>query len=373
MSQADADSDPPPAGNGLAPATRVLLTLGGAVLLIAGLSLGREVVGPFVLAAVLVIIVHPLRKPLERRGAPSWLATTVVIAAAFLILAVMIALLLLAAAQFVSLLRSSTGQLSTLLSTVSTSLQGLGIDSSDLTAAGGSLNPDTILGFAKSIGGAVLGVATAFFFILVYVIFMAADAAQYSRIPDTFARRKSAVIASMTGYTSNVRRYFVVNAIFGLVVAVLDGILLIALGVPGALIWTILAFVTNFIPNIGFVLGLIPAAVFALLFGGWVAALIVVAGYCIINVIMQELIQPKFVSDAVNLSLTLTFVSVIFWSFVIGPLGAILGVPLTLFVRELLIGTDPAAAWPRWLTGDRRAVDDRVSLSPGDDAAHPAA
>ena len=95
------------------------------------------------------------------------------------------------------------------------------------------------------------------------------------------------------------RRYYVVNATFGAVVAVIDGLLLWALGIPVPIAWAILAFVTNFIPNIGFVIGLIPPAVLALVVGGWPLALAVVLAYCVINVVLQVLVQPKFVSDAV--------------------------------------------------------------------------
>ena len=80
-----------------------------------------------------------------------------------------------------------------------------------------------------------------------------------------------------------------------------------------------------------------------------------VAIYCVVNVTLQVLVQPKFVSDAVNLSLTLSFFSVIFWTFIIGPLGAILSIPLTLLVRALVLDPDPKAGALRHLTGDPHA------------------
>ena len=130
---------------------------------------------------------------------------------------------------------------------------------------------------------------------------------------------------------------------------------------PAPAVWAILAFVTNFVPNIGFVLGLIPPAVLALVVGGWPLALTVVAIYCVVNVTLQVLVQPKFVSDAVNLSLTLSFFAVIFWTFIIGPVGAILSIPLTLLVRALILESDPGATWMRWLSGDH----DVAPLHPG--------
>jgi len=80
--------------------------------------------------------------------------------------------------------------------------------------------------------------------------------------------------------------------------------------------------------------------------------LAVIAIYSVVNVVLQVLVQPKFVSDAVNLTLTLSFFSVIFWTFVIGPLGAILSIPLTLLVRSLILEGDPKNGWLRWLSGD---------------------
>src|SRR5690606_6507598 len=76
----------------------------------------------------------------------------------------------------------------------------------------------------------------------------------------------------------------------------------------------------------------------------------------VVNVVLQVLVQPKFVSDAVDLSLTLSFFSVIFWTFVIGPLGAILSIPLTLLSRALILEGNPDALWLRWVSGDRTAV-----------------
>ena len=70
-------------------------------------------------------------------------------------------------------------------------------------------------------------------------------------------------------------------------------------------------------------IGVVPPALLALLEGGPQLMIIVIVAYSVINFVIQSIIQPKFVSDAVNLSLTLTFLSLVFWAFVIGPLGAV--------------------------------------------------
>ena len=335
---------------GLAHGTRVLLTIAAAVVAFAGIWLARDVFAPVAVAAVVVIIAHPLRHPLEHRGWPRWAATTVVIVVAYLILAVLAALLVFATAQFVAMLPDYADELQATGAAIADTLASFGLTDEASDAVSSVLDPETLVGIAASVADAVFGFATAFFFVLAYVIFMAADAARFGRLDAMFGSARADGIGSR--YFSGVRRYYVVNATFGAIVAVLDGLLLWALGIPIPIVWAILAFVTNFVPNIGFVLGLIPPAVLALVVGGWPLALVVVLAYSVINVTLQVLVQPKFVSDAVDLSLTLSFFSVVFWAFVIGPIGAILSIPLTLLVRALLVEPDDRAETLRRLSGN---------------------
>ncbi|CAG7606391.1 AI-2 transport protein TqsA [Leucobacter soli] len=335
---------------------RILLGLAAAVVALAGISAARELFGPLALAAVIVIICHPLRHPLERWGLPRWLATTAVIAVAWAVLLVMALLLGFAGMEFTQLVITYAGDLRATADDVLAWLTGLGLDYRLSDGLTGVLTPSAILGFVTSLGNGVLIVLTALFFIFAYVIFMAADAARYGRAESAFGPAAHPAMERITRFNSGVRRYYVVNAAFGLLVAVVDGLALWWMGVPAPLVWAILSFVTNFVPNIGFVLGLVPPALLALVVGGWPLMLGVIAVYCVANVLLQVLIQPKFVSDAVSLSLTLSFFSVLFWTFVIGPLGAILSIPLTLLVRALVLEGDPGARWLRWLSGDTSAA-----------------
>ncbi|WP_308492114.1 AI-2E family transporter [Microbacterium terrisoli] len=344
----------PPA---LGPALRVLLILATAVIALAGLWFARDIVGPVALGAVIVIICHPLRHPLERAGWPRWLATTAVIAVAYIVLIFLVLLLVFAGIQFARLVSDYAHDLATTAENLVAWLSSLGLDTQVSNATATFLDASTILSSVTSLGGTVIGVITALFFVLAYVIFMAVDGARYARAEQEFGRGIHSTVQRFQRFNTGVRRYYIVNASFGAVVAILDGLALWWLGIPAPVVWAILAFVTNFIPNIGFVIGLIPPALLALVVGGWPMLLAVIAIYCVVNVVLQVLVQPKFVADAVNLSLTLSFFSVIFWAFIIGPLGAILSIPLTLLVRALVLEGDPGARWLRWLSGDA-SIDD---------------
>ena len=344
---------PPPA---ISPGLRVLLVLAASVIVLSGVYFARSLIGPLALAIVLVVICEPVRRPLECRGWPRWAGTTAVILLAYLVLAVMGVLLWVAGVQFAGLVSDYLDQLRGSLDDVLAWLQSAGLDQQATDAAASVLDPKALLGLVGSIGGTVIGVVTALFFVVSYIIFTAADAARYRDAERVFGAGRRPVLARIGRLNTGVRRYYVVNASFGAIVAIIDGLALWALGVPAPIVWAVLAFVTNFIPNIGFVLGLIPPAVLAFVVGGWPMFLAVIAIYCVVNVVLQVLVQPKFVSDAVDLSLTLSFFSVVFWTFVIGPLGAILSIPLTLFVRTLVLEGDPGSLWLRWLSGDRTAT-----------------
>lgn len=138
---------------------------------------------------------------------------------------------------------------------------------------------------------------------------------------------------------------------FGGIVAVLDTAALYLLGIPAAFVWGLLAFVTNYIPNVGFIINLIPPAILGLLQGGPGLAIAVVVIYCGLGVI-QSVLQPKFVGDAVGLTTTVSFLSLIVWTYILGPLGAILAIPASLLVKGMLVDIDPQAHWLQLFFGD---------------------
>jgi hypothetical protein len=178
------------------------------------------------------------------------------------------------------------------------------------------------------------------------------------------AAQRPHLVEALTGFAGATRQYVVVSTVFGLIVALVDVAALYWLDVPLPWLWGLLAFITNYIPNIGFVLGLIPPALLAMLQGGVRQAVLVIVAYSVINVVIQSLIQPKFVGDAVGLSVTLTFLSLVFWTFVIGPLGALLAVPLSLFVKALLVDADPDSRWLDPLIAPGRQVVQPMRLAP---------
>jgi AI-2 transport protein TqsA len=181
-----------------------------------------------------------------------------------------------------------------------------------------------------------------------------------ARLLEIGADRPEATVA-LKGFARRTRRYLVVTTIFGLIVAALDTIALAWMGIPLVVLWGLLSFVTNYIPNIGFVLGLLPPALLALAGSGWRLMLIVILVYTVVNFVAQSLIQPYYVGDAVGLSAAAAFIALVFWAWVLGPLGLLLAIPATLLLMVVLVDVDPQAGWVAALLrtpprADRRRV-----------------
>jgi Predicted permease len=330
----------------------MLLTAAMAVIALTGIYFTADLLGPLFMGWLIVIICFPAYGVMRKIHAPKWMAAFSVILLAFIVLAVMMLLLFYAGSRFVDMVPQITPQLNETMRQVILWLHSAGLDAQAADALASFLEPSNLLSWATSISSAAIGAISAFFFVICYVIFIAADGSRMAYATEMYGQSAAPSVSRFSKFNSDVRRYFTVNATFGGIVAIIDGIALWALDVPGPAVWGILAFVTNFIPNIGFIIGMAPPTILAFVVGDWQLAVLVVAIYCVINVVLQVLIQPKFVADAVNLNLTLSFFSVVFWTFIIGPIGAILSVPLTLAVRALVLGDDPSTSWLRWLSGE---------------------
>ena len=161
------------------------------------------------------------------------------------------------------------------------------------------------------------------------------------------------------------RRYLAVATIFGAVVALLDVVGLVILDIRFAWLWGLLAFVTNYIPNVGFLIGLLPPTIIALLDHDIGTALAVVVMYTVINVVLQSVIQPRVVGNTVGLSGTLSFLSLVVWTSILGGVGALLAVPASLFVKALFVDVDPERGWVNPLLSssgtEKSATDPRVA------------
>ncbi len=333
-------------GNGLLPrGLIVVLAVTGLLVTTLALQQFASILAPVLLALILVIGVHPLTGMLRRHGVPRWLAVTITLMALLVVIVGLAAAFAISLAELGTILPTYQDSFVALLTNLRNWLASFGIGPDQLQAALGSISFANLAGIVTGLLAALAAAFSNLLFLLFVVLFMGLDAGPFSRRLALAGSHRAAAVTALGGFVRGTRSYLVVSTVFGLLVAVIDAGVLWILGVPGALLWGLLAFVTNYIPNIGFVIGLVPPALLALLEGGPRLMVIVIIAYVVINFVIQSVIQPKYVGDAVNISLTLTFLSLVFWTFVIGPLGAVLAIPLTLLAKALLLDIDPNTRW----------------------------
>ncbi|MGQ1797686.1 AI-2E family transporter [Kocuria oceani] len=354
----------------------VLVGLAAAVVVVLGMRTMADLLGPAFLALVLTLAAHPVRGWFARRGLPGWVGTAVALVAVYAALLVLTASLVVAGARFATLVPTYQAELDALLDGLVAALAQVGVGQEQISRLLSGVDLGRIASLAGGLLGGLLALLTDLFFIVTLVLFMAVDAASF---PGKLAALRGApgeLAVALRHFAATSRKYLLVTTVFGLIVAAVDTLALIWLGVPVAVLWGLLAFITNYIPNIGFVLGLVPPALIGLLEGGPRLMLAVVVVYSLVNVVIQTFIQPKIVGDAVGLSVTVTMLSLVFWAATLGALGALLAVPLTLFFKAVLVDADPRTRWVAPLLSGAGAADagrDVAAPGAGAPAVGPAA
>jgi AI-2 transport protein TqsA len=341
-----AEPDPMPvAGQRPGPPFFAVLIVAGLIVICAGLQSAASIVAPVFLVITLVITVAPLRALLVQRRWPSWLASAVTLLAIYLLIALILGSVVFAVVRLVETLPRYATAFTEILNSLLAMTERLGFGQQQIERLASSVQPSTLAGPAQSLLSGVSGGLSLLVLIVTIVIFLAFESGTMAERLAVIRETRPHIADGLVNFGQRVRKYRIVTTIFGFIVAVLDVIGLMIIGVPLYLTWGVLAFVTNYIPNIGFILGVIPPALIALLEGGVGSAIAVVAVYTAINIVVQTIIQPRFTGDAVGISAAVAFASLIFWAYVLGTLGALLAIPATLFVKSLLLDNSVPASW----------------------------
>jgi AI-2 transport protein TqsA len=323
----------------------VLLSILGVVALGVGIKAAAEIIAPAMLALVLTIAVMPIGRWARARGWPGWLATLTALVGSYLVLLVMVLGTVVCLIKFVDLLPSYAAEADDLTENVDEALAQLGLSTSATSDALSQLDPTTLADVLGGLVSGVLGALGDLFFLVTVMFFFVVAVPGFTPRVAALRRTKPELAAAMGKFLRGSQTYLLMTALFGAIVGVLDAGALWLLGVPLPLVWGFFSFLTNFIPNIGFVIGIIPPAFLALLDDGWTGLLAVVLVYSVLNVTIQTFIQPRIVGNSVGLSGEVTFLSLVVWTFLLGALGALLAVPMTLLLRAIFIDADPRASW----------------------------
>jgi AI-2 transport protein TqsA len=308
---------------GVAAVAIILATVHGA----------NQIISQFLMAFVIAVAVAPVQAWLIKRGLrPVW-AFLITVVGLVVTIGLVIVVLTASLNSFIQSLPQYQAQFDELQKQLSQALASLGVSKSTIESNPSTNTSAIAQGVANAAKWLLSGFAS-FGFMLALAVFMLAEATHMPAKVKAIsmpARR-----APMDRFVNNVRNYVVVTAWVNLLVGIVDTLLLLAMGIPYAVLWGALAFLFGFIPSVGFLLSLVGPALMALLVSGPEAAVIVIVAFIVINGGIQNIILPRQMGEGTDLSPAVVFGSLMFWGFILGPVGAILSVPMTMIVRLAL-------------------------------------
>lgn len=348
------------------PASRALIVTAAVIIIIAGMKQSAPLIVPFLLSVFIAVICFPLMCKLQHAGFSKALSLALVM---FLVVATGVALTLLIGSSLTDFSRMAPDYQQKITAEWADILQWLNHRGFSITGVIKEIiDPAAAVGLLSSILKGFGNVLTNSFLIILTVVFILIEAAGLTQKflilhgidsgstdpgQQTTDEKESSQAFSQAFsqvFAEKLRNYMslktIISAITGFVIAV--ALWLIGLDYP--VLWGVLAFMLNFVPNIGSIIAAVPAVMLAIVQLGFTPALLVAAVYIAVNIIIGSVIEPKYMGKGIGLSTLVVFVSLVFWGWVLGPVGMLLSVPLTITVK-LALDSKPETQWLGHLLG----------------------
>ena len=332
------------AGKNKAEASKILLTVAAFVVVVAGMSAAKVILVPFLLAAFIAIISAPPLFWLQRKGLPTWLALVIVIIGVLFIGLLVAYLVGSSVKDFSTDLPVYEAKLKQQTALIVDWLGKLGLNISGL-ALTKIFNPGAVMKLVAVLLNSLGNVLANGFLILMTVIFMLLEASSFPAKLRTVLIDPQSSLTRLDTFISNMKHYMAIKTLISFVTGIFITIWLTIIGVDYPLLWGLLAFALNYVPNIGSIIAAIPAVLLAIIQLGLMRALFAAVGYIVINILMGSVVEPRFMGRGLGLSTLVVFLSLLFWGWILGPVGMLLSVPLTITAKIALDSRDDT----RWI------------------------
>ncbi len=326
----------------------LFIVLAAVVIVLAGIKSAAVIIVPFLLSMFFAIIFAPMFGWLNRKGIPEAISLLAVI---FLFVALigLVGILIGSSVQdFSNKLTFYEEHLHQQMDGISAMLAEWGITLPDQELQD-MFDPAVLMqyiaGTLKSLGS----VLTNGFVILLTVVFILLESAQFQRKIAGFGAEQ-ALVVNLKEVIEKIEEYMVLKTVISVVTGIIVTIMLKIIGVDYAILWGVVAFMLNFIPNIGSLIAAVPAVLLAFIQLGAGSAAVTAIGYVVINILIGSIVEPKVMGDGLGLSTLIVFLSLIFWGWLLGPVGMLLSIPLTIMAK-IALDAQPNTRWIAILLG----------------------
>jgi AI-2 transport protein TqsA len=311
---------------------RFLMIAATLVIILWGINQAQAVVVLFLvsgfLAAVATVPVHWL----ERKRVPPTVAVMIVVAAMVAVLLSMGAVVGASLNEFSSTLPQYHTRIHDMLYGLKAHLAEKGLAITDAVLFGYA-NPSAVMDFTTALFTAFSSVLSNLLLIFLTVVFILLEAGTFPAKLRSILKTPRAGFPRVTEFVEELKRYLVMKTLFNLIAGTLTTIWLLFLGVDFPILWGFLAFLLHYVPNIGLVIAAVPAVLLALVQFGWGSAALTASGYLVIGTVCGNILEPRVMGRSLGLSTLVVFVSVVLWGYLLGVIGALLCVPLTMTLK----------------------------------------
>lgn len=340
--------------NSFSSAGRIALIAAAATVVVLGLRIASPVITPVLLGLVIAIVWSAFPNWLRAHGIEGGWTTLVAIAsvvAVFAILGLVVAVYLI---RFEERLPEYEERLLEVEHDVESFINDLGISDEPIDIGGlfadEVFSAERLTALAQDSVAQIFGAVGLAGLTFLFSLFMLAESRDWGRKIEALPTLETEMGAHIADFVHDVRQWLIITFVLAAMVAVPCTIALMLFQVDFAILWGLLILVMSFVPSIGFIISVIPPVGVAwLLHGPWIA-LSVLATIIVFNTIVDNFIKPRIIGRSLNLSPLVLIIAVVFWAWVLGPLGAFLSTPLTILVRFAL-QTHPDTEWLAKLMG----------------------
>lgn len=325
------------------PATGFLLTAAAFVIVVAGMRAAEPILVPLVIAILLAIISTSPVFWLRQKGIPAPLAVFLVVLG---VLGIGFTFILIVGTSLEDFSRATPryqARITQEIEPIIQWLQGLGFQlDKDMLLK--SIDPGASMRLVAKILSGLGGILTDSFLILLTVIFILFEASSFQqKVRNAFGHPKE-TLSQIKKITDAVNNYLAIKTVVSIGTGVFVAIWLWVLGIDFPVIWGLLAFLLNFIPNLGSLIAGVPPVLLGYIQFGIGRMLLVAAGFGVVNLIFGNILEPKLMGRKLGLSTLVVFLSLVFWGWVWGPVGVLLSVPMTM-VLKIALESSPSTHW----------------------------
>ena len=318
---------------------KIVIMLGMLVIILSGIRVAADIIVPFILALFIAVVLNPVVQRMVKIRIPRVFAVSLLIVIIVMLMVLLLAYLGTSLNELARTLPQYRSSLVIPLKNLEPWLQraGIGVSVDELVKY---IDPNAAMTLVTNLLAQLSNAMSSIFLLLLTVVFMLLEVPQLPNKLKQMMSRPIEGMAAIQRAIDSVSHYLVLKTAISIVTGLVAWGMLAALDVRFAFVWGLLAFALNYIPNIGSVLAAIPPIAQVLVFSGLYDALVVLAGYLVINLVFGNIFEPRIMGRGLGLSTLVVFLSLIFWGWLLGPVGMLLSVPLTIIVKIALEQTN---------------------------------